>query len=336
MPESLLNLDALSAAITATAKVFLLGMAGFLAVRRGWLSPESLGAVSALVANLTLPCLIFSHFAAQFDPQTFPLWWLVALAGFAFQGVSLTVGWLASRRTSTQNGRDEMTMLVGFQNSGFFVLPMLQALLPPAQFARAAVVLFVFIIGFNALVWPVGTRVLLHKRDFNIRRLVTLPPTLATFSALVIFGFFHDALEPLRTTRIWDALLGGETPGAINLLGELTVPLAMLVLGGTIAQTARQNRGAHFPRAAWETSAWKLVILPLVGWALIHFWPTPLFENDRVLRLILMLQFAAPSAINVVVFCQQFNYPMRLTPAACLLGYALCIVTVPFWVSLVL
>ena len=336
VPELLPDFSALAAAITATSKVFLLGLSGFWAIWRRWFAPEALGALSALVANLTLPCLIFTHFAHEFDPQTFPHWWVVALAGLAFQGVTFALGWLASRRTSVENGRNEMTMLIAFQNSGFFVLPMLQALLPPHQFARAALWLWVFIIAFNALVWPVGTWALRGKRDAGLRRLLTLPPTLATIFALVIFGFFHDAIAPLRTTHVWDVLLGGETPGAIALLGELTVPLATLILGGTIAATLVAKQQVRIGRASLETNAWKLVILPLLGWALIRFWPTPLFEQDRVLRLIVMLQFAAPSAMNIAVFCQQFGVPMRLTPAACLLGYVLCIVTVPLWISLVL
>ncbi len=121
-------LHAFEAAVTATLKVFLMGAAGFLAVWRGWINDKVLSGMSALVANLTLPCMIFQRFALQFDPQTFPLspWWALLVAGMLLQFAQMGLGWLVSRRVPPDQGRDEMVMLIGYQNSGFFVLPMLQ------------------------------------------------------------------------------------------------------------------------------------------------------------------------------------------------------------------
>lgn len=328
------DLTAFALALTATAKVFLMGAAGFWLVWRGLLQNAGVSALAALVANLTLPCLIFHRFALQFDPQQFPGWPAIALAGVAFQLVQIGLGWALSRRLSPQQGRDEMALLLGFQNAGFFVLPMLQGLLPPEQFNRAAILLFVFIIFFNGSLWPAGNRILLKTSALDWRRILLAPPTLWTLIALVVFGVFHGSTLALRDTMIWRTLIGGPAPGAIQLVGDTTIPLATVILGATIAQTIRAG---HFnnPRFAVEIAVWKLAVWPLVGWALIHFWPTPLFE-DRVLRLLVMLEFAVPPATNIAVFCQQHNYPMKLTPAASLICYALCVVTIPFWVALVL
>ena len=328
---------AFSAALTATAKVFLMGFAGYFLVWRGLLKPDALVGFSSLVANLTLPCLIFHRFSAQFDPQTFPHWWVILLAGAALQCFQIALGWVLSRRLKPENGRDEYVMLLGFQNAGFFVLPMLQALLPPAEFDRATVWLFVFIIFFNAALWPLGTRVLLKERGFNFKKTLFSPPLFWTIVALICFGPLHDWFEILRPTMVWKMFLGGTSPGAIELLGDLTVPLATLILGASIGQTAQNGwRGFAGKTTALELNFWKLFALPLLGLLLIEFWPTSLFQNDRSLRLLVMLQFSAPVAVNVAVFCQQFGYPMRLIPATSLVSYALCVFTVPFWVALVL
>ena len=332
--------SAFVAAFAATSKVFVIAFAGFWLLHRRIIPFETLAGISAIVANLTLPALIFHRFAVQFDPQTFPLWWAMALAGVALQIFQLGLGFLASRRHSGEAGRDEMWYLLGYQNAGFFVLPMLQALLPQAQFDRAAVWLFVLIMFFNASIWPVGMRILLKKRGFDASFLLKLPPTLWTILSLVIFGVFHEQSLWVRDSVAWKIFIGGGengSPGAIQLLGDLTVPLATLVLGGTIAKTAQTGfKGFTNKRAALEVNVWKLLILPAIGWAIIHFWPTPMFDNDRVLRLLIMLQFAAPVAVQVSVFCAQYGYKTRLVPAASVLSYSLCVVTVPFWVALVL
>lgn len=322
------------AALSATLKVFLMGAAGYFVVWRGLLQPAGVSALAALVANLTLPCLIFHRFAIQFDPAQFPNWWVLALAGVALQCAQIGLGWLLSRRLSPAQGRDEMTMLLGFQNSGFFVLPMLQGLLPAAEFNRAAIFLFVFIIFFNGSLWPAGNRVLLKVGAFDWKRILLAPPTLWTIIALVVFGLFHQQTLGFRDSLLWRSMIGVDAPGAIQLIGDTTIPLATLVLGATVAQTIRARNFAN-PRFAAEIAFWKLAIWPLVGLAIIKFWPGPLFD-DRVLRLLIMLEFSVPVATNIAVFCQQHDYPMKLTPAASLACYALCVITIPFWVALVL
>jgi predicted permease len=318
-----------------------MGLAGFFLIWRKIITIEVFAGVSAIVGNLTLPCMIFHRFAVQFDPQTFPLWWVVALAGVAIQIFQLSFGWLVSRRHDKNKGRDEMWFLLSYQNAGFFVLPMMQALLPAREFDRAAVWLFVLIMFFNASIWPAGMRILLKQRNFDARFLLRVPPTLWTILSLIVFGVFHTQTMALRDSMIWQILIGGATgsgsPGVVQLIGDLTVPLATLVLGGTVAQTALTGiKGFTNKAAALEVNLWKLVVLPAIGWAIIRFWPTPMFQQDQVLRLLIMLQFAAPVAVQVSVFCAQHGYPTRLVPAASVLSYTLCILTVPLWVALIL
>jgi len=332
--EHLLRGGAFGLALGATGKVFLMGVAGYLLVARGVLKPDALGAFSSLVANLTLPCLILARFSEQFDPRATPFWWVLILAGAALQAFQIALGLGLSRRKTPEQGKSEMVMLLGFQNSGFFVLPMLQGLLPRGEFGRAAILMFLFIIFFNASFWPVGTRVLLHQRGFDWKRVLLAPPTLATLVALILFGPLRDVSHAWEHSLPGQMLFGVQNPGALSLLGDLTTPLATLVLGGTVGQTAARGLAGFSNKAiALEITLWKLLIIPAFGWAMIHFWPH--IFADRSLRLMVMLQFAAPVAMNVAIFCQQYRLPMRLTPAVCLATYAGCLATVPFWCALV-
>ena len=325
------------AALTATLKIFLMGAAGYFVVWRGLLPPAGVAGLASLVANLALPCLIVQQFAIQFDPAQFPNWWVVALAGMALQLAQIGLGWALSRRLKPEQGRDEMTMLLGFQNSGFFVLPMLQGLLVGAEFNRAAIYMFVFVIFFNGSLWPAGNRIMLKTSAFDWKTILLTPPTLWTLISLVVFGIFHRQSLLIRDNWLWHSLIGDAqtgVAGALQLVGGTTIPLATIVLGAAVAQTVRAGNFAN-PRLAAEVAFWKLMAWPLVGLALIKFWPGPLFD-DHVLRLLIMLEFSVPPATAIVVFCQQNNYPMKLMPAASLACYALCVVTIPFWVALVL
>ena len=330
--------SAFLSALSGTLKVFAMAGAGFWFVRRGWLPESVLGPMGALVALLTLPCQIVHRFATRFDPAEFPAWPLYVLIGAAITIGGLILGSMISRRHEDNN---EAAMLVGFQNAGFFVLPMLQAILPPDEFPRASILLFVVIAPFNAGLWLCGSRLLLHKRGFNPRVILT-PTFCATLGSLLLFGLFHDALHALDKTMAWQILFGDSSPngsvGAVQLIGDITVPLATLVLGASIGVSLRGSISEmRFKRAIMEIALAKMIVWPLLGFLLLRqFLPGVGSGGDRVIWVLLMLEFAAPPAINIPVFARQHGYEMRLIPNACLVCYAIGLVTVPLWVALAL
>jgi hypothetical protein len=312
-------------ALLGTAKVFAIGTAGFVLVRRGLLPQGGLQAMGNLVSFLTLPCLIFYRIATRFDPQTFPDWWKFVLIGGAITVFGLLMGKIVAQRWNSE----EATMLVGFQNAGFFVLPMLESLLPAKDYGRASLILFMVIVPFNAALWTAGNYLLLGKREFNVRSWIT-PPFVATVSSLVIYGLFHDYARSFDATFAVKILFGdANSTGAVQQIGDLTVPLATLTLGGSVAANVR-GKMTH-KRAALETTLMRLVVVPFLGYFAVRWW----FAGDYVVALLIMLQFASPPAIALAVFGQQNRLAMKLIPATCLLSYILCLLTVPFWVALV-
>ena len=319
-------------ALVGTLQVFSIGGAGFILTRKGWLGTGGLAALGQLVGLLTMPCLIFYRFATQFDPQTFPDWWKFALMGGAITGFGLILGKFVALR---HDNNDEATMLIGFQNAGFFVLPMLQVMLPKEEYARASLMLFVFVIPFNASLWACGTRLLLKKKGFNPRTILT-PTFVATIGSLFIFGALHDQVHLLNGTLLWQVLFGegvaGGKPGAMQNLGDLTVPLATLTMGGSIALNVRGAwADIPFKRAALEVTVVKLIIYPLLGYFIVRQFVHP---SDHIVWTLLMLEFSAPPALALAVFSQQYGYKMKIIPAACLISYIFCLITVPFFVAL--
>lgn len=340
--ESLLHSGAFwqsfGVALVGTLKVFVMGLAGFFFLRRGWLDTRGLQVIGQLVAWMTLPCLIIYRFAISFDPQTFPDWWKFVLIGLAITLGGLLLGkGLAWRH----GNNDEATLLVGFQNAGFFVLPMLQALLPEAEFSRGALMLFMLIIPFNASLWFCGSWFLLHQKSFNWKTILT-PPFCATIFALIFYGLLHDWTHGFNDTIPMQVLFGdseGGDVGAVQLIGDLTVPLATILLGASIAESVR-GRMADFTgkRVAVEVALVKMLVYPGLGYGLLHFVGTldgSQYWRHPTVMLLLILQFASPPATGLSVFAQQHGYPTKFIPLACLISYLVCLLTVPFFVALV-
>lgn len=326
-------------ALIGTLKVFAMALAGAYFVWRNWIDRSGMQALGRLIALLTMPCLIFYRFAANFDPQTFPGWWKFVLIGLGITVGGLLLGKIIALR---HDNNDEATLLVGFQNAGFFVLPMLQALLPEKEYARGALMLFVFVVPFNASLWLCGSWFLLHKKSFDYRTILTAP-FCATVLSLLIYGMLHDWVHQFDGTLAMRVLFGDASPGgdvgAVQLVGDLTVPLATILLGASVAESLRGPLGdITGKRVALEVTFVKMLLYPLLGffllrWAIDHLSWSAL--QDPVVQLLIILQFAAPPAIALSVFSQQNNYKMKFIPLACLVSYIVCLVTVPFWVALV-
>lgn len=324
-------------ALLATAKVFAVGLAGFALMRLGILGPRGLRAIGQLVALLTMPCLVIYNFAISFDPASIPGWWVFALIGLGITLFGMALGRILAWRYQNE----ETTMLIGFQNAGYFVLPMLAALLPHAQYVRTSLLLFILVIPFNSMLWLMGSIILLRKPGWN-RSTILTPPFVATLFSLIVYGLGHHWIHQFDGSFIIQVLLGSRSAapgtaasvGAMQQIGDLTIPLAMLVLGGSIAANV-QGR-IEFKRAVAATTLMKLVIMPILGYIILRFamgQPTP--ENTAI-YVLLMLQFCAPPGTNLTIFSQQYGYKMRLIPAVCLASYILCLITVPFFVALVL
>lgn len=289
---------AFGAALVATLKVFAIGATGYVAVRRRWIDENGLGTLGQLVALITLPCLIWYRFATKFDPQTFPDWWKYALVGTAITVFGLLLGKIVALR---HGHNDEATMLVGFQNAGFFVLPMLQALLPRKDYDRGSLLLFVLIIPFNASLWMAGSWFLLKKRGFDWRALLT-PPFVATVVVVAIYGLFHDALHAYDNSLVTQVLFGdAQSNGAVQQIGDLTVPLANLTLGGSIAASVRGR--IEYKRAVVEVALMRQIVAPLAGFFLLqHF----VGKGDYVVWLLLMLQSDAAQELANAWIQQRF------------------------------
>jgi len=326
-------------ALIGTLKVFAMGLTGFFFVRKGWLDSAGMQVLGRLIAWLTMPCLIIYRFATQFNPEEFPGWWKFAVIGAAITIGGLLLGKIVALRHENNN---EATMLVGFQNSGFFVLPMLQALLPPSEYTRASLMLFVLIIPFNASTWFCGSWLLLRKKAFNIETIFT-PPFCATIFAVTFYGFFHNWVHGFNETIPLQVLFGDTTRpgdvGAMQLIGDLTVPLATILLGASIADALR-GPVASFEgkRAALEVTLVKMVVYPAIGYGILRFvggMPGMEYWNDPTIQVLVMLQFASPPAVALSVFSNQHGYVMKFIPLACFISYIVCLVTVPFFVALV-
>lgn len=202
-----------------------------------------------------------------------------------------------------------------FGNVGFIGFPMLQAIFGPEALIYGSV----FNLPFNLLVFTVGAWFLTQDNEtgakvkVNVRTFLT-PTIVACLSAVVL------ALLGVHAVPI--------VGDALNALGAMTAPAALLVVGSSLAAIpARELVGG--PRL-WICALVRLVGAPLVVWAL--FRP---FVPDPMMLAILVVIAGMPVATNGTMLCYQYGGDTKTMAQGTFISTVAAIATIPLLVMLV-
>ncbi len=210
-----------------------------------------------------------------------------------------------------------MLPVAGMQNAGYLVLPIGLALFPE-RFDTFAVYVFLFILGYNPILWSLGK--ILITGDAGARpgwRDLVTPPLLANLVAIVVALSGAGALLP-------KPLLG-----AVDLLGTAAVPVAALVLGAVLGGIDFNLRSC-FPDAVRAMSV-KLLALPALTALTLHL--THLHTINPLLAEFFIIESAAAPAVALVLQVRTYGGDEQRVGSAMFFSYLACTVTLPAWVA---
>lgn len=269
--------------------VYLTMALGFFLRRRQWLNETLEASFMKLCVMVLTPCLIFDRVLG--NPSVMQPSAVLVASGLAFTLVSVGMGlsYLAGRLIGleVQRGLRCFAVSCGLQNYGFVAIPIITALFPDKGTLG---VLFTFTLGVELACWITGVGLLqgLAKAPW---RLAFNPPVISILIALLMNFSGAHALMP-------EALMG-----TFRMLGSCAVPLAVLIIGASIA-------------GIWgrDPISWPVTLLaPVLRLALIPMlflacaWWLPISTE---LKRILIVQGAMPSAVfNIMIASHYGGHP---------------------------
>jgi len=298
----------------AILKVFLIVLVAGVLVRSGVLAQSVVTGLSTSTVVIFLPCLIFSMVIQNFEPSNLHLWWVLPIIGLVMPLVGLSVSGLAFIRELP--AKRNMMALASMQNAGYLVLPVGLALFPD-QFDRFAVYCFLFILGFNALLWSVGKALVSDNGNQGWKGLFT-PPLIANLGAVAIKLSGADQLIP---TVALDA---------VDLVGGAAVPVATVVLGATLGSVALRIR-AHLWDAI-RVLGIKLGLLPLITVLIVR--AADFVRIVPLLARFLILEAAAAPAAGLILQVRTYGGDEQKVGSLMLLCYGMSMLTMPMWLAI--
>jgi len=301
----------------AVFQILLVAGMGYFLVKKGILSQEGIDTLSKFVVEVALPIMIFCQLIRDFRFDLYPNWWAFPLLSLFITIAGLAIGAIFVGFIKGPHHKMQFLSLTAFQNSGYLPLALISAILPKDIADVALVYLFLFLLGFNLIVWSFGVYMLsFHKsRKFEFGTLFS-PPVIAVLASLLVIFFG------------WQKFIPGVLLKPLNMVGNCTVPLAMMVVGGSLAAVRLHQIDK---KAMFLMILSRLLILPGIGLLFIMK-----LNVSALIGFIILMELAVPSATSLSVITRHYKNEDLLISQGVFFGHLASLVTLPLFLSVYL
>lgn len=281
---------------------------GFVFVKTKLIDQSHISSFAKVLLYVCSPALsIYSFNSVDYSVELLTNLGLMLLLSFVLEIAVLCIVWLVFRKKASDPRYRVCAVASVLGNVGFFGVPLLEALLPnnPEAVAYSAV----FIVGMNIISWTVGSMFLTgDKKYMSIKKIILNPPVLALCFSLPLFVLGIKLPETVEN--------------AVSVLGRMSTPLCMLILGMRLATV---RAGDLFKdKHAYISSAVKLLFFPLLGFLLVKFLPL-----DYGFKTSFFILSACPTASVVLNLSEVYGAGQKSAADAVLISTLLCVLTIP-------
>ncbi len=201
-------------------------------------------------------------------------------------------------------------------NVGFMGIPVMQMLFP----GKDELVLYTVIynIAFNAMTWTLGVYAITGERkSINPLKIVLNPPTIAVILALPFY---------ICNVKVSDTIMQ-----PITYLGDMTLPLSMIILGVRLADIKPIQLINNW--RVYLATFIKLVVSPLVSLGIMVAVQQFVYIDGYVLAALYVIS-AMPAASSALNFAEMYNGDRETAAASTLMSTILSVLTIPILMML--
>ncbi len=247
--------------VTTMCKLLVAMVIGFYLYRKGVLNQAVNAKISAMIVQITCPCLILNSIStvSHDNPQIVIKLFLAGVVMYAIYPLLARLFTKIMRVPAHLRGT-YMCMFI-FSNNMFMGYPVVQAL-----FGDSAIFyMTIFNMPFNILFFTLALHYFqkdaaieahnLEKERMNFRSIIN-NGIIASIAALVIY------FANLSLPNIFYECVG--------FVGNITTPLSMIIIGSSMA--AASLKEIKTEKGIWPMLPIRLIVMPLLVWAFMHLW----------------------------------------------------------------
>lgn len=258
--------------------MMLMMLAGGISYWRKWIDDVGVKQISNLLLFVINPLTIISAYQIEFSMEK-----LMDLLIIFTIGITLQLFYIFVCKYIFKNLAAIEKYGMIFPNAGFIGIPLVKAILGDG----AVFQLSAFLVATNFVMWTYGIYIVTNDKQYmTIKKAIVNPATIGTIIGLLVF------FSPVK--------LPSMVFNAVNTLGNMNTPLAMIILGCYIVKSDLRTlfNNIHL----YKLSLIRLVLLPACTMLILYLLPV-----SHLIRMVLMIACGGPCAVNTMVFAIQFG-----------------------------
>lgn len=283
--------------------MFLMVLVGFCVVKFKIVSEEGIKQMSVLLIKIIVPMILISAFQRDFEVNLFIEWLIMFGVSVLLYAVQIALATILYRDRNVR-GFAENRLCVVLPNNGFLAFPLMMSLVGSLGIFYGST----NVIILNILQWTYGLKLLKPEEKLNAKKMFLNPGTISVIIGLLLFVSPYKLPQPVFE--------------AVDAIGSLNTPVAMIVLGGLIAQTDLKKEVRQM--CFYKLSFIKLIVLPLIMLPMFKFLP---LSND--IKLTGFICAVTPAATAVSMLSQLFDGECRYATSAIVVMTLLSAITIP-------
>ncbi|WP_160141554.1 AEC family transporter [Salicibibacter halophilus] len=302
-------MDTFLAVFREMGMLYIIFLAGWGAVKTGLLPETSQGVFTKLLLYVTLPCLIVTSLHAPFEmDRSLGVLALLMFSAYFLISTAFIGKWTARLLKLSRERSGVYENLILFGNQGYIGVAIVLQLFGQNGLFFAMVFNMIYFI----MIWTYGIAVMQRGKPREERASLWINPGfLATAIGLLFFFLPMSLPQPLF--------------GALENIGEMTIPLSMLLIGCLIASVRLHDlKGFLCSPLLWATVSARLFFLPFLLFLPFVFTSIP-FEWLAIAVII----SATPSAPTVSLYAENYGGDTAFASVAVFVSTLVAAVTLP-------
>lgn len=288
--------------------LFIILIIGFVAGKTGIIAGGAPKKLSELLLYVTNPMLVLGSFFFEYSAEKMRNALLVFLYGSGFFLFCILVSAILYKNYDSKV-KPILRFTAVFPNCGFMGLPMMKAL-----YGDEGVFLGSFFVGaFNLFVWTFGLAMFSEIKGKDgirgsLKNAFLNPALVALYVGVVVF--------------VLQIPVPGAVKQALKYVGDMTLPLSMLIIGALISTAKVRTLLNDFK--VYYASAVRLILLPLAAYGILSLVGAP-----KMVTAIISTAAAMPIAANTTIFAEMFDKDSVFASKVVTLSTILSVVTAP-------
>lgn len=286
--------------------LFLMMAAGYVLAKIGWFTEEASAQCTRILIYVVISCIIITQLQIEADAQVIQSM-LLSVVGMAAPFVIMLplVQFLFRKEHPDTKVVRRFGMV--YSNSSFMGLPLLAGVLGD----NAVLYGIISMMAFTVFQWTHGAVTMGGK--FSLKRMVINPGMISMVIGLILFATGWRLPVPVNN--------------AMEFLGDMNSPLAMVVIG---SQMARTDILAVFKKPKlYLSAAVKLIVVPAVICVVL----LPL-NMEPLSYCACVVMAACPTAGTTSMFAQMFGRDTETAAHMVALSTLLSVITLPVFAVL--